>query len=365
VELVESSPIETALDHPDIPDAKDVWIEMISKATSTLEFAEFYASNSPGSRLEPVVRAVEAAADRGVKVRFLSEEKFYQTYPETLDRLKARRGIQVRLLKTGSLMGGVLHAKYFMADGREAFIGSQNFDWRSLEHIQELGVRLRVPSVLRALADVFETDWALAGGAGRDTRIHRAMGDRFPDSVTLDGEPLRITPGFSPKGWLPDETLWDLPRLVALIDSAQKSVRVQLLSYRAVDREGRVFGDLEQAFRRAASRGATVQLVVADWSKRDERLEQLRRLHSPPAISVKIMSIPEWSGGSIPFARVVHAKYLVVDGQRSWIGTSNWERDYFFHSRNVGVILEHEGLAKRLDRFFLDNWGSRYAAFVQ
>ena len=34
-----------------------------------------------------------------------------------------------------------------------------------------------------------------------------------------------------PSGWLPAESLWDLPSLVALIDSARTRVRVQLLSY--------------------------------------------------------------------------------------------------------------------------------------
>lgn len=46
-------------------------------------------------------------------------------------------------------MGGVQHAKYF---------GSQNFDWRAIEHIQELGLRVRVPEVVQALGALFEYD---------------------------------------------------------------------------------------------------------------------------------------------------------------------------------------------------------------
>ena len=71
-ELVESYPIETSLDHPDIPDAHDVWLAMIDGARRRIDLAQFYASNRAGSRLEAVVQSLERAADRGVVVRFLA-----------------------------------------------------------------------------------------------------------------------------------------------------------------------------------------------------------------------------------------------------------------------------------------------------
>ncbi|MGZ4804379.1 MAG: phospholipase D-like domain-containing protein [Acidimicrobiia bacterium] len=155
LELVESSPVETTLEHEDLPDAWRVWPEMIREATHTLDLEQFYVSNAPGSRLEPVIQAIEAAAARGVHVRLLVEEKFVKQYPDTLERLAARHGIEVRHLDTQKSMGGVQHSKYFLVDGREAYLGSQNFDWRSLEHIQELGLRVRVPEVVRALGAIF------------------------------------------------------------------------------------------------------------------------------------------------------------------------------------------------------------------
>src|SRR5437867_2339422 len=108
IELVETAPIETTLRHADVRDAADVWVEMIAGAKATIDLAEFYASNAPNSRLEPVVRAVEAAAHRGVRVHFLAEASFVKTYPDTLERL-ARAGVVVRHLELGT--GGILHAK--------------------------------------------------------------------------------------------------------------------------------------------------------------------------------------------------------------------------------------------------------------
>jgi phosphatidylserine/phosphatidylglycerophosphate/cardiolipin synthase-like enzyme len=363
--LVESSPVETTLDHADIPDAHVVWPEMVNGATKTVDVAQFYVSNAPGSRLEPVIQALEAAADRGVKVRVLAEEKFYKQYPETLERLAKRPGIELRRLNTEALMGGsgVLHAKYFVVDGREAYLGSQNFDWRALEHIQELGLRIRVPEVVRSLTDVFELDWRLAsGGAAPVPTPDQQVGGPFAARVA--GGEVRVTPAHSPQGYLPDPGTWDLPKLVALIDGAKRSVRVQLLTYKTKVRDGSTFPELEEALKRAAARGVKVELLLADWSKRKGTIETLQALQAPPGLTVKLVTIPQWTGGFIPFARVVHAKYMVVDGERAWLGTSNWERDYFTKCRNVGVVVEGEAFASQLERFFTDTWTSPYAAEV-
>jgi phosphatidylserine/phosphatidylglycerophosphate/cardiolipin synthase-like enzyme len=362
--LVESSPVETPLDHADIPDAHVVWPEMVNGATKTVDVAQFYVSNAPGSRLEPVIQALEAAADRGVKVRVLAEEKFYKQYPETLERLAKRPGIEMRRLDTAALLGsGVLHAKYFVVDGREAYLGSQNFDWRALEHIQELGLRIRVPEVVRSLTDIFELDWGLAsGGTVPVPSPDKQVGGPFPARV--EGGTVRVTPAHSPQGYLPDPGTWDLPKLVALIDGAKRSVRVQLLTYRAKGRDGSTFPELEDALKRAVARGVKVELLLADWGKRKGTIEGLQELQAPPGLTVKLVTIPQWSGGFIPFARVVHAKYMVVDGERAWLGTSNWERDYFTKSRNVGLVVEGEAFARQLERFFADTWASPYAAEV-
>jgi phosphatidylserine/phosphatidylglycerophosphate/cardiolipin synthase-like enzyme len=364
VQLVQTSPVETSLDLPGLPPAHEVWREMIDGATSRIDLAHFYASNQPDSRLETVIQALEAAAARGVQIRFLAEKKFYATYPQTLDRLGALPQVQVRLYDVEALMGGVLHAKMMLIDGREAFVGSQNFDWRALTHIQELGVRIDAPAVVQFYADVFATDWALANGENRTQRIQTVEADQFPVPATAEGETVWVTPVASPQGWLPDEELWDLPKLVAMIDEARTRVRVQLLTYRTVGRDGRYFDDLEAALRRAAARDVDVEMLVADWSKRAGTIEGLQSLQALPHVSVKLVTIPKWSGGFIPYARVIHAKYMVVDGARGWVGTSNWERDYFHASRNVGLLLEGSRLARTLDAFFEMGWNSSYASAV-
>jgi phosphatidylserine/phosphatidylglycerophosphate/cardiolipin synthase-like enzyme len=345
VELVETAPIETSLDHADIPEAADVWRALIAGARHTIDLAEFYVTSAPGSRLVPVLDALVAAAARGVRVRLVVDDGFAKHESATLAELAATGKLEIRRLDMHARAGGILHAKYFIVDGVDAYLGSQNLDWRSLTHIQELGVRLHSRALAGALADVFATDWALAGGGDAAARVHAHAADRYPLVVGAGKARMELTPVASPRGWLPDESLWELPRLIALVDGARKSVRVQVLTERS--------DELEAALERAAARGVTVELIVADWCKRKGCVEGLQRLARVPNLRVAFLDIPPWSGGFLPYARVAHAKYLVVDGERAWVGTSN-----------VGLIIAGGALPARLDAFFVDNWKSAYAERV-
>ncbi len=353
VQLVETWPVETDLDHRGIPDTQEVWLEMIGGAERSLDFAQFYASNEPGTRLEAVVQAVEAAIERGVVVRFLGSANFVETYPDTLARLE-RAGAEVRTVDYGELTGGVLHAKFFVVDDREAFLGSQNFDWRALEHIQELGVRVRDAAVARQLTSVFEQDWTAAGGAAAE---------RSPAPATA-APAAGIQLVASPVDRMPAGVPWDLPRIVERIDSAEDRVWVQLLSYKSTDREGEPWRELEAALLRAVERGADVRLMLSHWQQAGSRIRGLQRLQQFDGLEVRLVTIPQASTGFIPFARTVHAKYLVVDDDRAWIGTSNWSRDYFYESRNVGLLIDGERVVGPLAEFFRSTWRSPYAATV-
>ncbi len=356
LEFVQTTPTGTELGLPSLREADEVWIEMIDGAEESIELAHFYASNQAGSRLEPVVQALERAVDRGVEVRFLAEKKFYETYPDTLDRL----GDAVRLYDVAAVMGGVLHAKYMVVDRREAFLGSQNFDWRALEHIQELGVRVRGAKVVAPLHNLFRLDWEEAGPETVATWSESSAVSG--PGETSDGGLVTVV--YSPKDYLPFRDRWDLPRLVEQIDGAKESIRVQLLSYKTVDYDGAYWDGLETPLRRAAARGVKVELMLSHWATSEGSIEGLQSLQSLPNVEVKILTVPPDPGGFIPYGRVAHAKYMVVDGARGWIGTSNWSRDYFYASRNVGLMLEGEAFAATLEAYFRVGWTSDHAETV-
>ena len=128
LELVESIPVETILDNPDIRNTREVWLEMISGARRALDIEQFYISNAPGEALDTIITAIMQAAERGVRVRLIVDSRMYKTYPGTAESLGQRPGIVMRVIDFAKIAGGVQHAKFFIVDGKAVFLGSQNFD---------------------------------------------------------------------------------------------------------------------------------------------------------------------------------------------------------------------------------------------
>lgn len=359
-QLVQSIPQETSLAQPDLPFAKDAWIKLIRETKSTLEMGEFYLSSAPGSPLVPVIEELEKAGNRGVKIRLLLCPKMVSQDPDTFARVKAIHGIEVRMLDLGSLHG-ILHAKYFVSDQKTIFVGSQNFDWRALTQIHETGIVLKDPKIASQLERIFEADWKFAGGSGS-----------VPSSTTeTAAEESTVELVASPPAINPPGIAAALPELVKLIASAKTSIRATVMSYGLTDKYGaktpgqpEKWTEIDDALRAAAARGVHVEFMVSDWSVADPAIDELKSLGRVPGIEVRIVSIPESKSGHIPYARVTHSKFMVVDGKTLWLGTSNWERNYFYGSRNVELILRDPSLAKKGEKIYSKLWKSPYAEKV-
>lgn len=380
--LVESWPQHTALDLPGIPDAPEVWAREMGGARSRLDLAGFYFSRKGDGKdaegpagapdlLLPVLGQVEQAAGRGVAVRLLADAKFAKNYAQVPAWAATLPGAASRQLDLSNSWGGVLHAKYFLVDDDGLYLGSQNFDWRALGQIHELGVLVRDAQLAAQARRVFDLDWALAGSAGEAPVMQSGGPAQAPlagltasDLVGPGGARARAVLAASPQAGLPTGVPWDLPLLVEMIDGARDSVHVQLLSYHVSDREGRLFDDLDRALRRAAVRGAKVRIILADWAATKHAVPWLKSLAAVPGVEMRLTSIPAHPEGFIPYARVEHAKYLTVDGNAMWVGTSNWSRDYFFESRNLGLFLTGPGVPRDADAFFNQSWHGPYATAV-
>ncbi len=366
LELAESVPRQTTLDDPAMPQAADVWLALIGSATERIDISQFYLAPGPAgqSQLAPVLELLQKKAKKGVKVRFLIDANFRATDWAAVEALEKTKNIELRRYDIAAITGGVQHAKYFLVDGKTGWIGSQNFDWRSLDHIQELGFTLHAPAAVADLQKVFNLDWELAHGASARPAPAAATPVPVTEAGTVgegDDSAVKIGLVASPQGLLPDGVRWDLPLLLAAIDGAETTVRIQLMTYALVGYDKQYWDELDRALRRAAARGVKVELMVADWNLSKSKQPYLKSLVVLPGIKVKVVAIPQIEGDFVEFGRVVHAKYMVVDGQWSWVGTSNWSRDYFHGSRNVGVVVEGAALASQLDAWFAHTWTSPYA----
>jgi phosphatidylserine/phosphatidylglycerophosphate/cardiolipin synthase-like enzyme len=354
VQLVETRPLETALGDPTLPTAQAEWLDMIQGARTTLDLEEFYFSERPGQALSPVIDALGAAARRGVHVRLLLDAGMHRTYPLPADSLGRLDHIAVRTVDYRRLAGGVQHAKFMIADARDAYVGSQNLDWRALSHIHELGVRVRLPEVAAAFEDVFETDWAAADTTTRAAPVERARAP-WPLAFHEEGAAGELWVSASPRALTPASIPWDRDVVVARLAAARREIVLQSLTY-GVGGHGVTDSTLHHALIDAAARGVHVMLLISDWELGGGGEASLRALAAVPNIEVRISRVPDWSGGYIPFARVEHCKYLVVDGEWLWVGTSNWEPGYFLTTRNLAVTVHHAPLARTARGIFERDW---------
>ncbi|ODT56914.1 hypothetical protein ABS71_21095 [bacterium SCN 62-11] len=249
-----------------------------------------------------------------------------------------------------------------LVDRQQVFLGSQNFDFTSLTHIRELGIHISQPELASCYQQAFEQDWARAEGDTSPSKLSPVTA-RFPVKM---GD-LELFPVFSP-----NDLQWNAGNpeelaLVELLRSARQRIDLQVMTYSplVVAHPGdgplpKRYETLDIELRAAAARGVEVHLLVSDWGIKPPLLAPLEALSTVPHLEIKVSHIPPWSGGDIPFARVGHSKYLVVDGQRGWLGTSNWEYSYFMTSRDMGLAFEGKSLAARLQAFFERDWDGPY-----
>lgn len=340
-----------------------VWTEMISASSKTLDIEQFYVADQAGEALEPVLAAVKAAAGRGVKVRLIVDSKMMGETSKALPALKAA-GVDARVVDFKKAGGGVQHSKFFVVDGREAYVGSQNFDWRSLSHIHEVGLRIKSPKAAADFTLLFDGDWALAGGA-EPRRMFPKKGKASvtaasPEKASLNGGEVTYSLAFSPEPFIPKGADSEIHELLKALKAAKKSVDGQVMTYSLAEHGSKRWAELDSALRNAAARGVKVRLVFADWAMGGKADRDIKALFKTDNISVKISSLPQHASGFVPFARVEHCKYMVIDGEVTYVTTNNWGPGYFLTTRGAAVFMRGRAAAEALEDIFNRTWDGPY-----
>jgi phosphatidylserine/phosphatidylglycerophosphate/cardiolipin synthase-like enzyme len=362
-ELVQTAPVETTLVNADLRDPITVWCEMFDQAKQEIAIGQFYAASKPGAPFEKVIARLEAAGQRGVKIRFLLDQKgIGLSEASTLARLKAIPNLEFRVLDFNKLTGnGIIHAKYLIVDRAVAFVGSQNFDWRAFTHIHETGLRVSDPAIVSQVQAIFEQDWQaqaqIAAGQGVMPLQAKSM---VAPSLAQPAMLLASPAAFNPPGVIDSETA-----LPALLAEAKEEVRIQLLDYAPLSYGPKgtrpYYAVVDNAVRAAANRGVKIRLMVSNWNLETPAQAYLKSLAMLPNVEIRVVTLPKASEGFIPFARVIHSKTMVIDGKLAWVGTSNWAGGYFDLSRNLEIVLRNEDMARRLAALHEQTWSSQYA----
>src|ERR1700761_559553 len=375
-QIVESVPEASTYGEPGIARTQDVWLKMINNAKQSIDVAAFYISDKPGSQLAPVIDAFIARAKAGVKLRLLVDQTFLKDNQDSVTRLRGIDGIEVRELPMGKLTVGVLHAKYMYVDNAIVFVGSQNWDWRALDKIHEIGARIADPRLAQTFGAAFDFDWQVADKPDQPKAAEQAT-KPLPfapvtanDPVILHGEGGSVVtafPAFSPPSLTPYALTAEQPALVQMIEESQHMLRIQVMTLSAIRQYGAKgwWPQVDTALRDAAARGVQVHIIVADWALHEPMQSYLKSLAALPNVAIKFTQLPPSPQGFIPYARVEHAKYAVADDRSVYIGTGNWEWSYFNNTVDASIFVQGEAPAKTLTRIFDRDWDGPYAKALE
>lgn len=121
-------------------------LALITSAQSTLDiYAEAISDRE-------FIDAITLTAERGVRVRLIMSPADART--TAVQQALAEAGVEVRLLGTP-----YIHAKMFLVDGKQAFVGSENMTATSLDLNRELGLIFDDRGSIERIRRTFEADF--------------------------------------------------------------------------------------------------------------------------------------------------------------------------------------------------------------
>ncbi len=249
---------------------------------------------------EEIIDALIEAEERGVRVRVLLEEHPFGgsgQNPVTFDRLQAA-GAEVRWSNPAFRFS---HVKMLVIDQGVVIIMNLNLSASAVTGNRELAaITTRPPEVTQAAA-LFEADW--------EREAEPARG------------PLVVSP------------IDSRAVLLGLIDSARMSLDI----YAEVMRDDEII----EALTDAEERGVDVRLVMSpEYGDNDRGESERERLAR--------------EGVEIVLARgiYIHAKAIIVDRQRLWLGSQNFTATSLDQNREVGIVIDDPANVGRAIRIF-------------
>jgi len=134
----------------------------------------------------------------------------------------------------------------------------------------------------------------------------------------------------------PDNSRMDFK---SLINSAQKTL--------IIEAEEMQDADIEQALVSAAKRGVQVQVILPSptGSSSDSNGQDIDTIKQG-SVQVKEDS-----------QLYMHAKIIVVDGQKAFVGSENISPSSLHHTRELGVLIADSSVINTLQQTFQQDWG--------
>lgn len=263
-----------------------------------------------------VYNAIQDAAERNVSVRLLQHSGVYPDFTkEPSDLASGRPNVKNVTLLLGNWWGsGIVHAKVWISDGKDAYIGSANNDWKSLTQVKELGIYLvGCPRIVKRVETYFGNLWTL--GSLNSTAYTRTVVDQqwqvnrtvpcwshFIDRKERCRSPLPRTveiPHTVGYPALSDPQMFDMPLQTPGSNHSNLQTQQSYLSFAPPELSfGRYQAD-EQAWIdtiKSVANGGTIMISTMDWLGQSQYTKQT----------------VYWSSLSSAISEVVFSKHATV-----------------------------------------------------
>jgi phosphatidylserine/phosphatidylglycerophosphate/cardiolipin synthase-like enzyme len=248
---------------------------------------------------DPIVRdAMSYAVARGVKVQALiaPTSKGWTKKNKKLSDELAKLGVEVRIPRSRKEKIRRYHYKIMMIDDIQSLILTFNPTQKNLHYARDFGLLLRDQVITTELNRLFDADWHGESFRPRDL-------------------PLVISPYNSRR------------KLVELLSAAERSIRI--LDAKIEDQQM-----LSLLLRKAAA-GCSVQVISRDTFYD----EVVSNFHVKKLARYKL-----------------HAKCAVVDSRYFFVGSQNLREVSLDRRREVGLIVEDDAMARKIERVFDEDW---------
>ncbi len=310
---------------------------------------------------------------------------------------RARDGVRVRLLLEGSPVGGIeaderrligalldagvevrclaggldaikryryLHAKYAIVDGVAILVSSENFGDSGFpppgfDGNRGWSVIVEDLALARQLWEVFEEDFDPAradstpatGAAGPPPE---APGALLPWSAPVAEGPQRMQLVVGPDDTLSEDTV------LGALASARDRIAIE--AFYADDPWGGAPNPLLEGAFAAAHRGVSVRILLdgSGWSAEEDTTANdalsavLNERARAEAVDLQVRVFAP--AGSV---ERIHNKGAVIDGRTVLVSSMNWAHGSATENREIGVLLEDERAASRLEAVFAQDWEGR------
>lgn len=248
---------------------------------------------------DPIVKdALRNAVTRGVKVEILVaiDSKGWIKRNKKLTEDLAKLGVEVKAQRADKDKIKRYHYKFMLVDHSHSMILTFNPTQKNLHYTRDFGVIIRDEEITEELRRLFDADWN-------------------KQKFTPATSPLVISPYNSRE------------RLIQLLKSATQSIRI--LDAKINDTE--VVGVLAKQ----AAAGVDIKII--------SRMSDLPNLL--PNLEVRKLARYK-----------LHAKCIVVDGKRFFLGSQNLRAVSLDQRRELGIIIEDQAIAGRIERVFTEDW---------